>query len=97
MPDDGPTTLCIDNQLAITIAKNPQFHNQTKHIKVQYYYLCDKVEEEELKLEYVLTGKQIADALTKVLNKDKHTTFVKEIGVLCPVRGGMLEIQTACR
>ena len=34
MPDNSPTTLCIDNQSAITITKNPQFHNQTKHIEI---------------------------------------------------------------
>jgi len=85
MPDDSPTTLCIDNQSAIAIAKNPQFHDRTKHIEVRYHYLHDKVEEEELELEYVPTGEQIADALTKALNKDKHTTFAKEMGVLRPV------------
>ena len=34
MPDNGPNTLCIDNQSAIAIAKNPQFHDRTKHIEV---------------------------------------------------------------
>ena len=28
------TTLQMDNQLAMKIAKNPQFHDRTKHIKV---------------------------------------------------------------
>jgi hypothetical protein len=34
LPDNGPTTLYMDNQSAIAIAKNPQFHDWTKHIKV---------------------------------------------------------------
>jgi hypothetical protein len=34
LSDDGPTTLYMDNQSIIAIAKNPQFHDQTKHIKV---------------------------------------------------------------
>ncbi len=29
-----PTTLLIDNQSAITITKNPKFHDQTKHIDI---------------------------------------------------------------
>ena len=34
LPNDDPTVLLMDNQSAIAIAKNPQFHDQTKHIEV---------------------------------------------------------------
>jgi hypothetical protein len=34
-----PTPLCINNQSAITIAKNPEFHDCTKHIDICYHYL----------------------------------------------------------
>ena len=81
MPDDNLTILRMDNQSAIAIAKNPQFHDQTKHIEVRYHYLRNKVEEEELELEYVPTGEQTAEALTKALNREKHNTFAKEMGV----------------
>jgi len=84
MPDDNPTVLRMDNQSAIAIAKNPQFHNRTKHIEVRYHYLRNKVKEEELKLEYVPTGEQTANALTKALNREKHNTFAKEMGVYRP-------------
>jgi hypothetical protein len=75
----------MDNQLAIAIAKNPQFHNWTKHIEVQYHYIHEKVKEEEIELEYVPTNKQMVDVMTKSLCKEKHQFFTKELGVHHPV------------
>jgi hypothetical protein len=34
-----PVTLFIDNQSAIAIARNPEFHNWTKHIEVRHHFL----------------------------------------------------------
>ena len=74
----------MDNQSAIAIAKNPQFHNWTKHIKVRHHFIRDEVEQGELELEYIPTGEEVADAMTKVLNQEKHSTFVREMGVHHP-------------
>ena len=75
----------MDNQSAMAIAKNPQFHDRTKHIEVQHHFLWHKVKEEEILLEYVLTNDQVADILTKALNREKHTKFAKEMGLHRPV------------
>ena len=37
--DESCTTLFVDNQSAIKLAKNPEFHNTTKHIYIRYHYL----------------------------------------------------------
>jgi hypothetical protein len=68
LPDHDPTTLRMDNQSAIAIAKNPQFHDRTKHIEVRYHFLHHKIEEEEIKLDYIPINEQVADVLTKGLN-----------------------------
>ena len=34
-----------NNQGAITLVKNPQFHAHTKHIDIQHYFIRDKVSE----------------------------------------------------
>ena len=75
----------MDNQSAIAIAKNPQFHNRTKHIEVRHHFLHHKVEEEEMQLEYIPTNEQVADTLTKGLNQEKHMRFMKEMGLGCLV------------
>jgi hypothetical protein len=81
LPDHDPTTLRMDNQSAIAIAKNPQFHDRTKHIEVRYHFLRHKIEEEEIELDYVPTNEQVANILTKGLNREKHTRFSKEMGL----------------
>jgi hypothetical protein len=76
-----PTALHIDNQSAIAIARNPEFHDRTKHIDVRYHFLRHKVEAEEIELPYVPTEDQIADVLTKGLVREKHERFAKEMGL----------------
>ena len=38
-PPSSPTILHIDNQSAIVIAKNPEFHDRTKHIDIRHHFL----------------------------------------------------------
>jgi hypothetical protein len=71
----------MDNQSAMKIAKNPQFHDWMKHIKVWYHFLCWKVEDEEIELEYTPTAEQVANIITKGLTSDKHLKFTREMGV----------------
>ena len=51
------TPLLIDNQSAIMIAKNPEFHNCTKYIDIYYHFLWQVVNDNVVKLEYVSTRK----------------------------------------
>jgi hypothetical protein len=71
----------MDNQSAMKLAKNPQFHDRTKHIEVRYHFLRRKVEEGEIELEYIPTGDQVADIMTKGLAGDKHMKFSKKMGM----------------
>ena len=78
---DTPTHLHVDNQSAIAIARNPEFHDWTKHIDVRYHFLCQKVDSEEILLTYLPTDDQVADVLTKGLVCTKHEHFSKEMGL----------------
>ncbi|KAL6054460.1 Cysteine-rich receptor-like protein kinase 25-like protein [Balamuthia mandrillaris] len=67
LPQQGPTELFEDNQTAIKIAENPIIHDRSKHIDVKYHYVRQKVKRKEVKLIYVPSGENIADAMTKSL------------------------------
>jgi hypothetical protein len=70
-----PTLLHIDNQSTITITKNPEFHDRTKHIDIRYHYLRQKYESSEIALNYTPTHSQPADVLMKGLGCEKHDQF----------------------
>lgn len=81
--NDGPRATIIygDNLGAIALAKNPQFHQRTKHIDIQHHFVREKVAEGKVELRYIPTAQQVADGLTKALCKDKFLVFRRAIGL----------------
>ena len=77
-----PTTVHIDNQSAICLAKNPAQHKRTKHIAVKHYLLRELVERQEIKVVYLNTKEQIADTLTKCLPKSQFEKHRTNLGVM---------------
>lgn len=77
----GMETKCVeltgDNQGALSLAENPEFHQRTKHIAIRYHYLRDRVAKGRIELFYVPTDEMVADGLTKPLASTKHTRFVE--------------------
>lgn len=61
----------MDNQSAIRLIKNPEFHKRSKHIDIRYHFIREKFEEAEFVLEYVSSDNMIADIFTKSLPKEK--------------------------
>lgn len=59
--------LYIDNQSAIRLIKNPEFHKRTKHIDIRHHFIREKVEQGDIEVKYVPTNYQRADILTKAL------------------------------
>jgi hypothetical protein len=61
-----PTVWC-DNTSAISLASNPVFHACTKHVEVDYHFVCERVVRGDLKVQFIPTVDQLADLLTKAL------------------------------
>lgn len=78
------STLFTDNQSAIAIAHNPQFHSRTKHIDIALHFLRDHVQSGTLNTVYVNTKDNLADILTKALPRPAHDDFTYRIGLLDP-------------
>ena len=64
------------------MSKNPMFHDKLKHIEIKYRYIKDMVRRGAVKIQYVVTDKQIADVLTKPLGKVKFEYSREKLGVL---------------
>ncbi|KAL8107165.1 hypothetical protein AgCh_023827 [Apium graveolens] len=75
-----PVTLHCDNQPAIHIAKNPVFHEHTKHIEINCHFTRDKVLEGLIQLTYLPTTSQLADLLTKSLPAPQFQLLLSKLG-----------------
>ncbi|GJR04390.1 retrovirus-related pol polyprotein from transposon TNT 1-94 [Tanacetum coccineum] len=60
-------TLFCDYQSALYLARNPTFHSKTKHIRVQYHFVREKVEEGTVDMQKIHTDDNVADYLTKAI------------------------------
>jgi hypothetical protein len=67
LPLSVPTVLLIDNQTAIRMALDDDRAARRKHINVKHHYIRDKMNQAEIKLEWIPTQDQLADLLTKAL------------------------------
>jgi hypothetical protein len=63
-------TMYDDNQAAISMSKNPQFHGRAKHIDIKYHFVRDQVERKVIILKYCESSIMFADILTKGLPRE---------------------------
>ena len=80
-PPEGAVTIFEDNQSAISMTKNPQFHGHSKHISIKYHFVRDQVSDKTIKVEHCPTAEMIADMLTKALHKDQFTKLRRMVGL----------------
>ncbi len=78
---DGPITLFSDNQSAIALTKEHQYHACTKHIDIHYHFIHWVIENSSMRLIYCPTEEMLADTLTKALPSTKVKHFAVELGL----------------
>ena len=80
-PPNEPTTLYGDNQSAIALAHSGQYHACTKHINIQYHFICYIIKAGSIKLIYCPTNEQTMDMFTKALPSVKAKHFASTMGL----------------
>jgi hypothetical protein len=78
------TVLHTDNQGAIRLAVNPSTHQRTKHIDIRHHLIRELIHNKSIALEYVATGEQQADILTKPLPGPRHSSNLVQLGLREP-------------
>ena len=73
--------LSLDNQGAIALSKDNKLHQRMKHINIHYHFICEAVEDGQIRMKYVPTDQNPADIFTKPLSKMKVRGFVAGLGL----------------
>jgi len=74
--------LNCDNQLAIALSKDGQFHARMKHIDIHFYFIYKAVTNGVINITYCPTQIMVADVLTKPLSHGKMGKHMSSLGVL---------------
>ena len=65
----GPARVYHDNKSTICLAEKERSTNErTRHVKIRFFFIHDYIENNEIIIEYLPTGKMVADILTKPLH-----------------------------
>ena len=70
-----PSTIYEDSQGDTELAKNPRFHNRTKHIDVSFHYIREQVTLKTVSVKYCPTNLMLADIMTKGLSRNAFETL----------------------
>jgi len=79
-----PTTLFSDNQSTVTLTKDHQYHTRTKHIDIQFHFICYVIENSSIRLIYCPTNDMVTDMLTKALPSMKVKHFASQLRLSAP-------------
>ena len=84
-----PVVIKEDNNRAMAMAKNAQYHKRSKHIDIRWHWIREQVNNGLIQLVECRDPQQTADILTKALTPEVHNHHVAAMG-LSSAGGGVL-------
>jgi AraC-like DNA-binding protein len=84
-----------DNQQTIRLVTSPAIKLATKlkHVDIHHHWLRQEVADQRLQIDWIPTAEMPADGLTKSLPRQKHQTFIKQLGLI-DIRDRVLHTST---
>jgi hypothetical protein len=74
--------LYINNNSALKLTRNPEFHSRSKYINIKHHFIREKVNEGVINTQRVDTKDNLADVFTKALPKHTHENLVNHLNLL---------------
>ena len=74
--------LIVDNQVAIVIFDNLNFHGRTKRLNIKLFFLRDVQRNGVVCLKYCKTEDHLADIFTKALVRSRFQFLREKFGIL---------------
>ena len=90
---DRPVNVFCDNKSTISLIKSEANSSKGKHIDVNYHYIQDIVEREEIKVHFVPSADMMANPMTKGLTLNQFRVHVTGMGL----RGNLVELHGSAR
>ncbi|XP_071703911.1 uncharacterized mitochondrial protein AtMg00810-like [Rutidosis leptorrhynchoides] len=90
LPSERPTILC-DNKSTIFLSQNPISIKRSKHIDINYHFVCELVSSGKLYTKFVPTTLQLAEIFTKSIPRSLFESFRSKLHVGPPpvhLKGG---------
>ena len=76
-----PPVLFCDNLSALHMTINPVFHSHSKHIAIDYHFVCEKVALGTLTTQFVPSSSQVVDIFTKPLSRAVFDGLKHKLGL----------------
>jgi hypothetical protein len=77
----NPIILHVDNKGARDLSLNPVTGRKSKHIPIKYHAIRDYIDNDQVEIIQVASADMLADGLTKMFVKEKHSHFVPDLGL----------------
>jgi hypothetical protein len=78
----GTLKLWCDIKSSINVANNLVQHHRTKHVKIDQFFIKERLDDGTLKLIFVTSNEQVADCLTKGLGVMECLLACSKMGMI---------------